>query len=114
MKRADVHRAVAEVADGDALGVAIAQRVRGAGGEREMTADDSVAAVEAMLDIEQMHRAALALRNAGGLPEQLGHDAPRLGSERDGVGVIAIAGEEDVARLQRRDDAAGHRLLPAV
>src|SRR5207302_5734076 len=61
-----------------------------------------------------MHRAALPLGNTGGLPEQLGHHAPRLRAEGDGVGVIAIAGEEDVLLLQRRDDAAGHRFLAAV
>src|SRR3954447_25532678 len=65
MERADVHGAVAEVADGDALSLAIPQRVRGAGGQCQMSTDDAVAAVEAMLDVEQMHRAALALGDAG-------------------------------------------------
>src|SRR5436190_14604767 len=61
VERADVHRAVAEVADDDRVAALIALRVRGAGGEREMSADDSVTAVQAVLDVEQMHRAALAL-----------------------------------------------------
>src|SRR5438034_4698575 len=52
VERADVHRAVAEVADGDALALLVAQRVRGAGGEGEVAADDAVAAVKAVLDVE--------------------------------------------------------------
>src|ERR1043166_6806938 len=85
MKRADVHGAVAEVADGDALALFVAQRIRGARREREVTADDAVAAVEAMLDVEEMHRAALPLREAGGLAEQLRHDLAGIGAEDEGV-----------------------------
>ena len=111
---ADVHRAVAEVADADAIGLAIAQRVRGAGGEREMSADDSVSAVEAVLRIEEVHRAALPLRDAGRFSEELRHDAARIGAEGEGVGMIAIAGEDDVVFPDRREDAAGDGFLPAV
>ena len=101
MERADVHRAVAEVADGDALALLVAQRVRGAGGEREVAADDAVAAVEAVLDVEEVHRAALPFREAGGLAEELGHDAAGIGAEDERVGVVAIAGEDDVVLAQR-------------
>src|ERR1051326_8031259 len=79
-----------------------------------MAADDSVSAVEAMLGIEEMHRAAFAFRDAGAFAEQLRHHAARLGAEGEGVGVIAIAGEDDVALLDRGEDSAGDRFLSAV
>ena len=114
VERADVHRPVAEVADGDAIGALIAQRVRGARGESQMSADDAVAAVQAVLGVEQVHRAALALRDARALAEELGHDLARIGAEDERLGVIAIAAEDDVVVVQRAEDAGGDRLLADV
>src|SRR5258708_20013258 len=71
VKRADVHRAVAEVADGNALGLLVSKRVRSAGSERQMPTDDAIAAVKTVLDVEQVHRPALAFGNARALPQNL-------------------------------------------
>jgi hypothetical protein len=79
-----------------------------------MSADDAVAAVQSMLGVEQMHRAALPFREAGALAVQLGHDPARTGAEGQGLGMIAIAAEDDVVLLQRADDPGGDRLLADV
>src|SRR5688572_11005298 len=79
-----------------------------------MSADDAVTAVQAMLGVEEMHRAALAFRNTGAFAVKLGHDFAGVGSEGQGLGVIAIAAEDGVARFERADDAGGDGLLADV
>ena len=53
--------------------LAVGERQGRAGGDREMGADDAPAAEEAALDVEQVHRAATAVGDAGVLAEELGH-----------------------------------------
>ena len=50
------------------------QRIGRAGRQRQLAADDRVAAHEVLLGVEQVHRAAAPVRDAGLLAEQLGHD----------------------------------------
>ena len=74
---AHVHGAVAELAD-DRLRLALAhEREREAGRDRQLAGDDAPAAVVAARDVEQVHRAAAAVRAAVLAAEQLGHH--RLG-----------------------------------
>jgi hypothetical protein len=63
------------------------------------------------LHVEQVHRAAVAAGDAGGLAEELGHDAMRLGPDGQGGAVVAIAREHVVAGLERLDGADVGRLL---
>src|SRR5690606_40527064 len=51
---------VTEVADRDTVLVAVPARERHAGAERDLPTDDAVPAVEVLLDVEDVHRAALA------------------------------------------------------
>jgi hypothetical protein len=69
-----VGRAVAEIGEADAAVAAIFVGEAEAGAEADLGADDAVAAVEFMLDAEHVHRAALALGDAGRAAGQLGHD----------------------------------------
>ena len=48
-------------------------RERDASGERDVPADDAVAAEHVVLGVEDVHRAAEPLRAAGDLAEELGH-----------------------------------------
>src|SRR3546814_8374475 len=66
--------AAAEKCKSDTAVAAVFVREGKAGAERDLRADDAVPAVEFMLDAEHVHRAALALRDAGLAPRQLGHD----------------------------------------
>ena len=64
--------------------------------------------------IEEVHGAPLSLADAGGLAEQFGHHPPRFGAPHDGLGMLAVGGEDVVILVQpgRRSDR--HRLLAAV
>jgi hypothetical protein len=74
-----------------------------AGAEAHLSADDAVPAVEFMLDAEHVHRAALALGDAGGAAGQLGHDHLGIDAVGEHVAMVAIAGDNAVlARVQRR------------
>ena len=111
MPGAHVHRAVAELAE-DRLRAALAhEREREAGGDRQLAGDDAPAAVEAALDVEQVHRAAAAVRAAVGAAEQLGHDGLGRDAAREREAVAAVAGDEQVVRLERVHGADGGGLL---
>jgi hypothetical protein len=77
--------------------------------------DDAVAAVEAVLDAEHVHRAALALGNAGGAAGQLGHDQLGVDAIGEHVAVVAIARDDAVlADGHRRLKADGDRFLTDI
>ena len=89
----------------------VVERQRDADCDRQLAADDAPASQEVPLDVEQVHRAAVAAGHARRLAEQLGHDAVRLGPHGQGRAVVAIAREHVVARLERIDGADVGRLL---
>ena len=60
-ERALVGRAVAEHAERRVLGAQVVGGQAEAGGDRQVAADDPVAAHEALLEVEHVHRAAAAL-----------------------------------------------------
>ena len=68
MERAGVHHRLAHEAEADLVAAAILDREADAGGERNVPADDAVAAEEVQVAVEQVHRAALAARAAVGRP----------------------------------------------
>src|SRR5215208_6130464 len=68
------HRTVPEIELGDVVGLLVAHGVGDANPERYMPADDAVAAHQAALDVEEVHRAAFALYESCPLAVELGHD----------------------------------------
>ena len=111
MEGADVRGAVAELAQDDTGRVGLIECERRADRDRQVPADDAPAAVEAALHVEQVHRAAIAPRDAGRLAEQLRHD--RVGSEptRERRSVVAVAREQVVALAEPVDRADVRGLL---
>src|SRR5690606_40811604 len=91
--RADVRRAVAEEADGDLLRAAILCRPRRAVRDREMRADDRVAAKHVVLDARQMHRAALAAHQARRVAHELAQDRGHRHAAHERVVMAAIRTE---------------------
>ena len=83
----------------------VVERQRDADRDRQLAADDAPAAEEVALDVEQVHRAAVAARDARGLAEQLRHDAAGLGADRERGAVVAVAREQVVAGRDRLDRA---------
>ena len=97
-----VGRAVAEIGEAHAAVARILVLEGEAGAERDLRADDAVAAVEAVLDAEHVHRTALALGNAGGAAGQLGHDHLGVDAIGEHVAVVAIAGDDAVLADRHR------------
>src|SRR5262249_60690490 len=69
-----VGSAVAQVGQGDVVVAAIAIGEGEPGPQRHGRTDDAMAAIEALLDGEHVHGAALALGIAVATPGELGHD----------------------------------------
>ena len=111
VERADVRRALAELAEHRVRELLVAQRERGADGDRKLPADDPPPSEKVSLHVEQVHRAAVPPGDAGGLAEQLGHDAVRLGPDGDRRAVVAVAREQVVAVFERLDRSDVRGLL---
>jgi hypothetical protein len=105
---------IAEEADGDPVGLLVAEGERRTGGERQMSADDPVAAVEATLGVEEVHRAPLPFRDPGPLAEQLGHHRARITAEHQHVRMVAISGVDDVVGAEGGEDSGDDGLLSCV
>ena len=89
----------------------VVERQRRADGDRQVAADDAPAAQEAAVDVEQVHRAAVAAGDAARLAEQLGHHAGRLRADGQRGAVVAVAREQIVGLAERLDRADVGRLL---
>ena len=111
MERARVGRAVAEERDRDPLLAAELEGERGADDRRQPAAHDRVRAEVALLEVVEMHRAAVAARAALRLAVELGHDGVRVRSLGDRVPVGAVRRGDHVLQPQRRADARGDGLL---
>jgi hypothetical protein len=114
VERADRHRALAEEAQGDAPVFAVFRRERDAGRERDVAADDAVAAEHVVLFVEEVHRAAEPLRRPGLLPPKLGEQRARAHPLRERDAVITVRRDHVVVGLEGRDRADADRLLADV
>jgi hypothetical protein len=119
-QRGEVHRlaegalvggAVAELAERRVLRAEVVGGQSEARGDREVAADDPVAAHEALLEIEHVHRPAAALAEPVDAPEELGHDAIGIAAARERVAVRAVRRDEVVLIAQRARGADDRRLL---
>ncbi len=79
--------------------------------DRQVAADDPVAAHEATLEIEHVHRAAVPAAAAVDAPEQLGHHPLGRGPARERVPVRAVGRDQIVLLAQRPRRADDRRLL---
>ena len=95
----------------DLVEAEVVRRQREAGGERQVAADDPVAAHEALLEVEHVHRAAAALAQPVDAAEELGHDAVGVRAARERVAVRAVRRDEVVLVAQRARRADDRRLL---
>jgi hypothetical protein len=77
-------------------------------------AHDAVGTEHALVDVGDVHGAALALAHSRRTAEQLGHHARHLHALGDAVAVTAMGGADHVAVPQMRADARRHRLLAGV
>ena len=82
-----------------------------AGRQRQGAADDPVAAHEAALEVEDVHRAAAPARGAVDAAEELGHHVLRVGAAGDRVAVGAVGADQVVVVAHHRGGADDRRLL---
>src|SRR6185295_14033917 len=105
---------VAEIGDADAAVIPVSVAEGEAGAERHLGSDNAMAAVELFLAAEHVHGAALAPGIAAAPSRELGHHAFGVHAAGQHVAVIAIAGDNAVARRECRLHAHDDRLLPDV
>jgi len=80
----------------------------------KLTADNGVAAHEGQIRVKEVHGTALALADSGGLAKQFGHDPLRVGAPNNGLGVLAVGGQNVIITMQTGGSSDSHRFLPAV
>src|SRR5262249_56095657 len=81
------------------------------GGDRQVAADDPVAAHEAPLGVEDVHRAAAPAAGAVDAAEELGHHPLGVGAAGDRVPVRAVGADQVVLLAHHRGGADDRRLL---
>ena len=114
MERALVHRTVAQEADHHLGQAAHRDRISDADGDRAGFADDRIAAHEAALAIEHMHRAAHTFAHARRAAEQLRHDLARRRAAHQRMGMLAVSADDVIGRAGGVDHAGGDGLLAGI
>ena len=108
---AGLHRAVAEEDDRDRV-LALLPRGQGTSErERDVAADDAGRAHEAVLHVDEVHRAAEPAAQPAVAPHQLGHRPLQRRALRDRVTVRAVPGVDGVVVPQLRAHGRGDALL---
>jgi hypothetical protein len=108
---ADRRCAFAEEALRDASVAAVFGREGRTGRDRHVAPDDAIAAKEVRVLVEQVHRAAEPLHEAGLLAIQLREDGPRRDTLGVGVAMLAIGRDHVVLGLERGDRADAYSFL---
>src|ERR1700743_3801934 len=109
-----VGSAVAEIGDADEIIAAIAVGKSKAGAERNLRADDAMAAEEILLLAEHVHRAALAVGIATAAAGQLSHNALGVHSRGEHMPVITVTRYDLIALLERHLHADDDRFLADI
>ena len=109
-----VRGAVAEIGDADIVLPLVAVGEGEACAQRDLRADDAVAAEEVLLAAEHVHRAALAAGIAAFAAGELGHDAARGHAGGQHVAVVAVAGDDLIVAFEDGLDADDDGFLADV
>src|SRR5699024_12567477 len=98
---ADVGGAVARLAHAAPVTALVGHGHGGAGGQRQLSADDAVPAEQPGLGVVHVHGAAPPLGDAVHAPVELGHDTFGGHALFDRVAVVAVGREEVVGQVGR-------------
>lgn len=109
-----VHRAVAEVAQHDAIFLAVFNGPAEAHRQRNVAGNNGVPAEKIAFMVEKVHRATLAMRAAGGLAVKLGKERMNIAAAGDGVAMVAVRGNNIVVGAHRADAADGNCFLTVI
>ena len=108
------HGAVPEVAEHHLIAALVLDPKPHPRGQRQMGAHDAVATQEVDALVEEMHRAALPLREPVDASEQLGHDPLGVRALGEAVAVLPVRRHRVVLGPCHRGGADGHRLLADI
>ena len=108
---AGLHRTVAEEDDGHRVATVLPCGERAAEGERDVAADHARCPHEAVLDVDQVHRAAEPAAEPAVAPHQLRHRPVERRTLRDRVAVGAMPGVDRVVGSQLQAHAGRDGLL---
>ena len=106
--------AIADIGHGNVIFFPIARFEGDAGRQRQVAADDGVAAPEVVVFGRQVHGAALAAARAGLLAHHFRHDRLGVHAQDERDAMIAISGDDVVGLSQRRHRADPAGFVPAV
>src|SRR6185437_12722120 len=87
---------------------------RDARADGKLRADNRLTANQAVLSAIHVHRAALALADAGRLAKEFGHDGLRVHAPDNGLPMLAVAADDVVRRAQGAERADPAGLLPDI
>jgi hypothetical protein len=79
-----------------------------------MPAHDSVAAPEALLNIDQVHRTTLALADTCRLSKHLGHYLAGIGADGKGMAMVAVGSDDVITLFAGANRTYSYSLLPDV
>src|SRR6185295_17471545 len=106
--------AVAEIGQRHVIVAAILGGEGQAGPQRHLRANDAMAAEEALLPREHVHRAALAFGIAAAPAGEFRHHALGVHAAGQHVAVVAVAGDDRIAVLDRHLHADHDRFLADI
>lgn len=109
-----VGRAVTDEAEDDAILIHVLDLERDACRQRQMPADNRIAAPEVVIARREVHRAAFAAADAGALAHHLGHQGFGVDAARQRNAVIAISGDDVILLAQCGQRTNADRLMAAV
>src|SRR5207253_3380407 len=107
VKGALIDRAVAEKAKSNAIFISIFAGESEATGQRDVRSHNGVSTVHVMFLVEKMHRTTEPARTTSIFAEKFCHAGVGTGSADQGVGMIAIGGDDVIVETCGRD-GAGH------
>ena len=114
MEGALVDRAVAEEDHRAAAGLLVLAREPHPDADGDLAADDAVAAVEVLRDVEKVHRAALATAAPVDLAEQLRHPGVARHPARERQPVVAVGRDDRVVGARGPHGAGRDGLLADI
>src|SRR5678810_591092 len=114
VERARVDDRLAHEADAHLVAAPILDGEGNAGAERNVRANDAVAAEEVQALVEHVHRAALTASTAVDAAEELGHHGARCHTACKRLTVVAVGRNDVVVGAEERQNARAHRLLSDV
>jgi hypothetical protein len=109
---ARLHGAVAEEDNGHGVETAQACGQRAPERDRHVPSDDAGRAHEAVLDVDEVHRAAEPAAETRVASHELRHHAPEARPLCDRVPVGPVPGVDVIVVAELRADGRGHALLP--